>query len=272
MTRPSELGRPKFVGVVHLPALPGDPCASASTTFKSVYDSAMGDAERLVSGGVDGLIVENFGSAPFYKGSEGDRIPPHQAAAITAVCAQIKSLFPEITLGVNCLRNDAYTALGIASATGADFIRVNVHTGAYLTDQGVIEGEAAHTLSYRASLGSNQPKIWADILVKHATPLAPITPEQAASDTLYRGRADALIVTGTGTGAPVDEMILKKVRNSIGPAPLYIGSGLTLENVSVLACNATGAIVGTALKERGHLHAPVSLERVRSMREALDIL
>ena len=41
------------------------------------------------------------------------------------------------------LRNDARAALAVAAATGAAFIRVNVHAGAVVADQGILEGEAA---------------------------------------------------------------------------------------------------------------------------------
>ena len=117
-----------LIGVVHLPALPGDPGASTDTRYKEVYDFALRDAQALIEGGVAGIIVENFGSSPFYKGTHGHRIPPHQLAAMTVVCREIKTAFPSCILGVNCLRNDAYSAIGIAGATQANFIRVNVHT------------------------------------------------------------------------------------------------------------------------------------------------
>ena len=37
---------------------------------------------------------------------------------------------------MNVLRNDAAAALSIAAVAGATFIRVNVHTGAVVADQG----------------------------------------------------------------------------------------------------------------------------------------
>ena len=264
-----EKTKKSFIGVIHLPALPGDPMVSSNQSVDSAYRHAMRDAAALHDGGVDGVIIENFGSAPFYKGDAKQRTPPHQAAMITRVCLAVKANYPHLKVGVNCLRNDAYTALGIASVTGADFIRVNVHTGAYLTDQGVIEGEAAHTLSYRRSLNALHVEIWADILVKHATPLAPITPEQAASDTLKRGGADALIVTGNGTGATVDLDMVKRVVPLMGTSPLYLGSGVTAQSAAELAPYASGAIVGTALKIDGDVLNPVCSKRTRSIYKAL---
>ena len=259
---------PKFIGVVHLPALPGDVYGTQS--FSACYEYALQDAKALIDGGAEGIIIENFGSAPFHKGTQADPAPPHQIAALTVVAQQIRQLSTEVQLGINCLRNDAYAALGIASAVQADFIRVNVLSGAYVTDQGLIEGEAARILRYRQQLGAENIKIFADILVKHAAPLAPLTAEQAALDTWKRGGADVLIVSGTGTGAPVSKELLQQVQQAVqGKVAVYLGSGLTLHNMNELAPLASGAIVGTALKEGCILSAPVSVKSVKAMSEKL---
>ena len=261
---------PRMIGVIHLPALPGDP-RGGKLSYQACYDKAMLDAESLIKGGVDGIIVENFGSAPFHKGDRLDPAPPHQIAAITLVASQIRLRAPKMTIGINCLRNDAIAALGIAAAASADFVRVNVLSGAYVTDQGLIEGDAPNALRYRNQLCIPQVALFADMLVKHATPLAPLSPSQAALDTWKRGGADALIVTGTGTGAAVSVDLLTEVQSAVQTGvPVYIGSGLTMDNLETLAPLASGAIVGTALKEEGVLHAPVSIDRVKAMRRALD--
>jgi uncharacterized protein len=255
-----------LIGVVHLLPLPGDP-AHAGGGFAAAYERARADAEALVEGGVAGLIVENFGSAPFFKGTAGERIPPHQAAALTRVCLACKQL--GVPVGVNCLRNDAHTALGIAAACELDFIRVNVHTGAYVSDQGVIEGEAATSLRYRAALGSSTA-IWADVLVKHATPLAPLEPEAATHDCLDRGLADAVIVTGASTGAPIDAALLARVRAAAAGKAVILGSGLTPDNAVELLAHADAAIVGSWLKVDGVVRNAVDRERVRTLVDLLS--
>lgn len=261
---------PKLIGVIHLPALPGDAHA-IHQSYAMCYQHAMHDACALLEGGIEGIIIENFGSAPFHKGTRQDPAPPHQIAALSVVALKLRTLSKEIKIGINCLRNDAVAAIGIAAAVGADFIRVNVLSGAYVTDQGLIEGEAATLLRYRRQLGAEHIQIFADILVKHATPLAPLSPEQAALDTWKRGGADALIVSGNGTGEPVSEALLKQVQLTVqGEVPIYIGSGLSLQNTSTLAPFASGAIVGTALKEGGDLKAPVSAKRVQELKAKLS--
>lgn len=256
-----------FIGVVHLPAMPGDPRAALNNSFRAVEEAALRDAEALVRGGVDALIVENFGSAPFVKGTAADRLPPHQVAAMAIVARRARELFGK-PVGVNCLRSDAMSALGIAAAAELAFIRVNVHVGAYVTDQGLIEGEAAATLRYRTALGA-PIEILADVLVKHATPLAPLSVQRAVSDTLQRGLADGLIVTGDATGSPVRRSLLEEVRTAAGGATVLVGSGMNPHNAAELAPLADGAIVGSYLKRDGAVLAPVDESRVHALAEIL---
>jgi membrane complex biogenesis BtpA family protein len=134
-----------------------------------------------------------------------------------------------------------------------------------VADQGVIEGEAAATLAYRRSLNAEHIAVCADILVKHAAPLAPITPRQAARDCVERGLADAIIVSGAATGEPVTADLLEEAQRGAGDGPVLIGSGLTPDNAPTLAPRAYGAIVGTWFKRDGNVHAPVDPERVKRL-------
>jgi len=256
-----------FIGVVHLPAMPGDP-RYESGGFDGVYDFALRDADALIEGGADGIIVENFGSAPFWRGDRASRIPPHQLALMTRVVGELVTRCA-LPVGVNCLRNDVHSALGIAAATGAAFVRVNVHTGAYLTDQGVIEGEAAESLRYRGAIGATHVKILADVLVKHAAPMAPLNISDAVKDTLHRGCADGVIVTGIATGGAVDEGELSEAAQAAGDEAVFVGSGLDPTRAQALAARLTGALVGTWLKQEGILEAPVDPRRVRSFADAV---
>ncbi|MDX9723624.1 MAG: BtpA/SgcQ family protein [Myxococcota bacterium] len=257
----------RFVGVVHLPALPGDP-AHDGRSFSELAQFAQQDARTLAEGGVDAIIIENFGSAPFPKGDASQRCPAHQAAFIGRLAGWCREHF-SLSVGVNCLRNDIFAALGIAAANELDFVRVNVHTGAYLSDQGVIEGEAYTSMRYRASLGARHIAVLADVHVKHAVPLAPVGLREAARDTVERGLADAVIVTGSGTGEAVETSTLLEVAKAVPQVPVLLGSGLALDNVAQLASHAHGAIVGTALKKDGVLEEAVELDRVRAMAAAL---
>jgi membrane complex biogenesis BtpA family protein len=253
------------IGVVHLPAMPGDPRYQRGPGgFAAAEWHALGDADALARGGASAIIVENFGSAPFVKGSEGSRLPPHQVAALARICTAVARA-TSLPVGVNCLRNDVISALGIAAACDLAFVRVNVHVGAYVTDQGIIEGEADRSLRYRDELDARGIAILADVLVKHASPLAPTTPETATQDCLERGLADGVIVTGERTGAAASVEVLRRVRAAAGDRVVLVGSGVTAENAAELAAVADGAIVGTSLKKDGDVRSPVDEVRVRAL-------
>ncbi|MCX2727537.1 BtpA/SgcQ family protein [Thermomicrobium sp. 4228-Ro] len=249
-----------LAGVIHLLPLPGSPRARA---FAEVRERALRDAEAYARGGMDMLLVENYGDAPFPK----ERVAPHVIAGMALIVDAVKRA-TGLPVGVNVLRNDAQAALGIAAMAGAQFIRVNVHVGAMLTDQGIIEGRADETLRYRKLL-ETPVEIWADVLVKHAAPLASLSLEDAARDTVQRGLADALIVTGQITGQPPNTADVARLRAAFPSVRLFLGSGVTADNVgSYLAC-ADGAIVGTWTKVGGRTENPVDEQRVRQLVQAI---
>lgn len=260
-----------LIGVVHLPALPGDACYDGRS-LNTITAFALDDAKALVEGGVDAIIIENFGSTPFPKGTKEQPMPPHHTAMMSIIAHEIRKAHPDVVLGINCLRNDAIAALGIAASVGARFIRVNVLSGAYVTDQGVIEGCAYEALRYRQQLGANHIAILADVLVKHASPLAPTSATDATKDTLHRGCADAVIVTGSGTGEPVDRRVLEEVYKAADGAPVLLGSGTKVETLANYCTFIKGAIVGTSLKVDGKVANPVDAARVKRMADAIHSL
>jgi membrane complex biogenesis BtpA family protein len=263
---PAFFDRPaRLVGVVHLLPLPGTDGAPARAddAMRAALERAVADARALATGGFDAIIVENFGDAPFHK----DDVPKATVAALARACAEVRRAV-DLPLGVNVLRNDALAAVAIAAACGFDFVRVNVHAGAMVTDQGVIEGRAAATLAERRRLGAESVALWADVLVKHAEPLAgqraALLP-QLAEDTFRRGHADALIVSGAGTGKSASLDDVAAVKRAVPEAKVVVGSGVTLETARATLEIAHAAIVGTWTKQDGRVDRPVDVERVRAL-------
>src|SRR5262249_53236127 len=156
-----------------------------------------------------GIIVENFFDAPFTK----SRVDTATACALSLIVKRVMSIC-DLPVGVNVLRNDALTAMAVAATTGARFIRVNVLTGAMVTDQGLIEGHPHELHLYRRQLlAQKNVSIFADVLVKHASPLAGDADIQlTAKDTVLRGLADCLIVSGVATGSAPDLDDFRRVK------------------------------------------------------------
>ena len=275
-------GRKLLLGMVHLAPLPGSSTAIARASGRtsreamdSIVEQALRDARTLLDGGMDGLIVENFGDIPF----QATNVAPATVAAMSLVAGRIRSLvdseFAESDasltpfLGINVLRNDASAALAIAATCGFHGIRVNVHTGVMASDQGLLEGQAHRTLRERASLGA-PVAIFADVLVKHAEPLTSGEPDIAAlaRDAVERGLADALIISGKATGSPTDQTHIRTVREALPETPLFVGSGVSTSSLASQLADADGAIVGTALKRDGDVRAAVDATRVRDFLRA----
>lgn len=251
------------VGVIHAPALPGAPGYSGS--FEAVRQRVRSDAAALSQGGADGVLLENFGDAPFFPSD----VPAETISHMTVLARDIRSEAPDLPLGVNVLRNDGLAALAVAAAAGGSFIRVNVLAGARVTDQGVVEGAAWRLLRRRRALGSGI-RIFADVDVKHSAALAPRPLEEEVEELVDRGGADALIVTGRATGGPVDPEDLERVARSSEGAPVLVGSGVTADTVDGLLGRCHGVVVGSDLRSDGRAGGPVDVERVRALMRARD--
>lgn len=243
-----------LIGMVHLLPLPGSPRWGGSMT--AVIERAVADASALEAAGFDGVLVENYLDAPFYP----ERVPVETATAL-AVCAREVVRSVRVPVGVNVLRNDAEAALAVALAAGGRFVRVNVHTGAMLADQGLLTGRAHETLRLRGRLGGEGIALFADVWVKHAVPLPGADLQRTAEDTFYRGLADALIVTGPGTGRATDPERVTLVREAVPEAPVLVGSGVTAEVAARVLAVADGAIVGSAVQRDGRAGQGVDPER-----------
>jgi membrane complex biogenesis BtpA family protein len=245
------------IGMVHLWPLPGAPGYTGYGPAQ-ILDHARRDAELLLEGGVDGLIVENMWDLPYYVGDDVQL----EAVTAQAVAAHKIKEMAGVPVGVNVIHNGWRAELAIAVAAGLDFIRICILTGARLWDTGDLDrGCAADLLRKRKELGAEHLKLFADVDKKHSVPFPGLDLETHIEWTEFY-RADALIVSGRMTG---DAPPLDKVRRAreVATRPILMGSGTTAENIADFLQYADGAIVGTSLKADGVGENPVDLERVK---------
>lgn len=251
------------IGMIHLPPLPGAPQYGGS--IQKIREVVVSDTSKLAEGGVHGLMIENFGDSPFFPG----RVGAETIAHLTALAVEVKRAAPQLPLGINVLRNDGLSALAIAHAVGAQYIRVNVLCAARLADQGILHGIAHDLLRLRAQLGAQQIRIFADVDVKHSAPLAERPLSDEVDDTIERGLADALVVSGAGTGKPTDPSKLKEVKQYARKTPVFLGSGVTPKTLPHLWEHADGFIVGSFFKIDGNALNAVDVARVKELIKAL---
>ena len=253
-----------IIGMVHLLPLPGAP-GYDFYGMEAVIEHALRDAEALISGGVDGLIVENMWDLPYYVGMG---VPPEEMTA-QAVAARAVVEAVDVPVGINVIHNGGRVTLAVALASGADFIRVCLLTGARVWDTGEFDhGCAAELLRWRKNLGAEHIKIFADVDKKHSVAFPGIDLATHIEWTEFY-LADALIVSGKMTCAAPE---LEKVRRAreLATRPVLMGSGTTADNIAQFLQYADGAIVGTALKLDGIAENPVDVERVKRYMEAVE--
>lgn len=251
---------PALLGVIHLRPLPGSPGYAGD--MSAVAAACARDAHTLADAGFEGIIVENYGDAPFEPGA----VHPITIAAMTRCALAARVAAPTLVLGINVLRNDATAALSIAVATGAALVRVNVHVGARLTDQGLVQGEAHKTLRLRRELDAHHVKLLCDVDVKHSAPLAPRPLAEEASDLVHRGGADAVLVTGSGTGRSVNLRELDDVSRAVD-VPVLVASGVTEGTLAAIK-RAHGVIVGSALRADGKAGGAIDPAAARRFADA----
>ncbi|MFV2015766.1 MAG: BtpA/SgcQ family protein [Candidatus Heimdallarchaeota archaeon] len=255
-----DLSKYPLIGMIHLPNL------TETSNLEEIYRYAISEASLLQDLGYSAVMIENFNDTPFVKSSLNENTLIKYSIVLYEVNKQTK-----IPIGVNLLRNACVQAMKVASVLDLPFIRCNVWEGAYVTDQGIIEGASYDVVRTRRDLDS-QTKILADIHVKHASPIGNFSILESAENALLRGNADQIIVSGVSTGsAPEMEKLKILSNNKIRP---IIGSGISIDNLSIYEEHISGAIVGTSIKidknVSNQIDETLASDFLQSWRETFD--
>lgn len=249
-----------IIGMVHCLPLPGTPNFDGDS--QRILDQAVEDAIKLEKAGVDAIMIENMGDSPF-----GRTLDIAQVSALAAASALVKNAV-SIPVGIDAAFNDAKAALSIAKIIGGDFVRIPVFVDTVEFFGGIIEPCARECMYYRKALGAENIKILADIQVKYTNMvLSHITLEQSAKVAESCG-ADAIIVTGVGSGYETPLKAIESVKKVI-KIPVIAGSGVTADNINEQLNIADGAIIGSSLKEGGIISNPISYELTKKVTSAL---
>lgn len=268
MTPPSltflqSLKRPALIAMIHVGALPGAP--RSRKRVAELCRDAVAEASLLAKAGVDAIILENMHDVPYLNRCVG----PEIVAAMTAVCAAVRGA-TELPLGVQVLAGANHEAIAVATAAGLQFVRCEGFVFSHVADEGLMADAAAGPLlRFRRAVGAIDVAIIADIKKKHSAHAitADIDLAETARAAVFCG-AEGVIVTGAATGHAASVSDVAAAAESIDE-PVFVGSGVTPENVRDYADLADGLIVGSYLKRDGCWENPPDSKRVRAMVRAV---
>lgn len=248
--------RKPIIAMIHLGALPGT--AASRLSLREIEAQAVKEAKLYRQAGVHGLMLENMHDTPYLRG----RVGPEIVAAMTVVARAVKEA-AGLPCGIQILAGANLEAVAVAHASGLDFIRAEGFAFAHVADEGIIQSSAAELLRYRRTIGAERVQVWADVKKKHSSHA--ITADVGIGETAHAVefmRGDAVIVTGLVTGDAPKSDDVRAVKTAT-KLPVYLGSGVTAENVAAFLAEADGAIVGSEFKVDGYWAAAVDPKRVR---------
>jgi membrane complex biogenesis BtpA family protein len=248
--------RQPIIAMCHLRALPGDPDYDAAAGVAWVVEKARADLLALQAGGVDAVLFSNEWSIPYLL-----TVEPVTTATMARVIGELRSDL-RVPWGVNVLW-DAKATIELAVATGAHFAR-EIFSGVYASDFGLWNTHAGDTVRLRDRLGGKQIRLFYNIVPEAAQYLAGRDLAAIARSTEFNMRPDALCVSGLIAGAAADPHTLRKVKQAVESTPVFANTGVRPETIAAHLAIADGAVVGTSLKQDGHIWGDVDEARVRA--------
>jgi membrane complex biogenesis BtpA family protein len=252
-----------LIGVVHLQALPGTPANTMAVA--EIASIAAAEARIYRDAGFHGILIENTHDRPYLKSVVG----PEIVAAMSVVGAAVRRAV-ELPLGIQVLAGANTSAVAVALACDAAFVRVEGFVFAHVADEGLIESSAGALLRYRRSIGAENIRIFADVKKKHSAHA--ITADVDIAETAKAAEffsVDGVIVSGVATGEPANPDEVTAVAKAVY-VPTLIGSGITAENVGTFS-NADAFIVGSSIKQDGLWSGAIDPGRADKLVKAFQV-
>jgi membrane complex biogenesis BtpA family protein len=249
------------IAMAHFPALPGTPRHARGMSLDELAEGVRTDVGHLLDGGVDAILFCNEDDRP-YSLHVGPEIP----ATMAAVIAEVRPT--DRPFGVDILW-DAHAAMALAKATGASFMR-EVVTGAYESDMGVWEPDAAELFRYRRQLDADDVLVMGNITPEFASPLGTRSVAQRARSAVTSSLLDVVLIAGPMAGAEPDLSVVREAKDAVaGQVPVFMNTGARADNIARFLEVADGVIVGSGLKVDGQTWNPVDPARVLAFMTAV---
>ncbi len=255
----SRLHKP-VIGMIHLRPLPGAAAYRGGGSGPAL-EVALADGRLLDAAGVDAILIQNTGDLPATSDGGPETIA-NMAAIGTVLRRELKA-----PLGVNILANGTESALAVAAAIGAMFVRIKVYVGAVVGIGGLIQGSAQRAQDFMGRIDARHIEVAADVYDRTSRPLGDMPIEDVAHYASFHGSASALVVTGGSVDESLDR--LRRVKATVKSLPVYAGGGTTQDNVHQFLAVCDGVIVGNAVKTGPEFQGCVDRDRLMAYMDAV---
>jgi len=249
------------IGMVHLPASPGQPQFKSKPDLRQLVASVKSDVKALQDGGVDGLLFCNESDLPYTT-----RVNSEVGAWTTFM---IGAVHDQLTLpyGVNLLW-DPIASIEAASASGASFVR-EVMCGSFASEMGVLAPDPALVAQTRTRLKAEHIALFTNIVPEFASAMEGRTVQQRAKAAEYFG-FDAILISGPVAGVPFSNEDLLAAKETAKKIPIFANTGVNAKTIGETLKIADGVIAGSSMKIDGKTFNPVDPKRVIELVEAAN--
>jgi len=230
-----------IIGMAHCKALPGSPLYDEEDGINSILESLEKDVICLQEGGIDAIMFGNENDRPYQT-----KVSQVTIATMSYLIGRIAPLI-KVPFGVDVLF-DGMATLAVAKATGSSFAR-EVFTSVYGSDLGLWNTNCAEALRYKDFIKGNDIITLFNINAEFASTIENRPIEDIAKSVVFSSLPDILLVSGNITGEEIDINSLEKVKKAVPETPVFVNTGVNIDNVLKILNIADGAIVGTSLKK-----------------------
>lgn len=242
-----------IIGMVHLPASPGQPQAKPSPDLKLAIASIAADVKALQDGGIDGLLFCNESDLPYTTKLDSE-VGAWNTFLVGAVYDKIK-----IPYGVNLLW-DPIASIEAAAACGATFVR-EVMCGSFISEMGLLTPDPAIIARTRTRLKAEHIALFTNIVPEFASAMENRTVAERAKGAEYFG-FDAILISGPVAGIAFSETDLLAAKEIVRNTPVFANTGVNAQTIAKTLQIADGVISGSAMKIDGKTFNPVDPKRV----------
>ena len=251
-----------IIGMVHFPPLPGTPEFNDDENLSNIISTVTNDLENLQRNGIDAVMFGNEGDRPYTLKASYSSLST-MAYVIGLVKDKIK-----VPFGVNYLW-DPVATVALGSITNANFAR-EVFTGAYDSDMGLWNPNAAESLRLRANLNNPKLKLMFNVNAEFASPLGNRSTADKAESAVFSSLADAICVSGVITSKSVNIDELKETKQKLPDVPVFANTGVKIDNVEEILTLADGCVIGSHLKYDGVTWNKIDPNRVKNFMDKVN--